>query len=83
MTKAVSGCADICSDLVVREKLIKAMQEAEDIYTGEIYDYKTLSADERVIVALLKFIMNSEIDREDGNMEIVHKCMNGHWLYRI
>ena len=58
MTKAVSGCADICSDLVVREKLIKAMQEAEDIYTGEIYEYKTLTADERIIVALLKLLMD-------------------------
>ena len=40
MTKTVSGCVDICSNLVVREKLIKAMQDAEDIYTGEIkYSY--------------------------------------------
>ena len=71
----LTECVETGQDLVVREKLIKAQQEAEDIYTGEIYEYKELSEDERVIMALLKLIMNTEIDREDGNMEIVHKCI--------
>ena len=75
LQKTITECIKTGIDLVMREKLIKAQQEAEEIYTGEIYDYKTLSADERVIVALLKYIMNSEIEREDGNMEIVHKCI--------
>ena len=71
----LTECIETGQDLVVRERLIKAQQEAEDIYTGEIYEYKELSEDERVIMALLKLIMNTEIDREDGNMEIVHKCI--------
>ena len=82
MTKAVSGCADICSDLVVREKLIKAMQEAEDIYTGEIYEYKTLTADERIIVALLKLLIDTEIDRvTHPDMDFVNNCVE--WLLAI
>ncbi len=77
MLKTVSGCVDICRDLVVREKLIKAMQEAEDIYTGEIYKYKDLNADERAIVELLSFIMDTEISRiPGGNMDIVDVCID-------
>lgn len=76
MTKTVSGCVDICSDLVVREKLIKAMQDAEDIYTGEIYEYKTLNADERIIVALLNLLMDTEIDRvTEPDMDFVDYCV--------
>ena len=76
MIKAVSGCVDKCNDLVVREKLIKAMQEAEDIYTGEIYEYKTLTADERIIVALLKLLIDTEIDRvTKPDMDFVSCCV--------
>lgn len=76
MTKTVSGCVDICSDLVVREKLVKAMQDAEDIYTGEIYEYKTLNADERIIVALLNLLMDTEIDRvTELDMDFVDYCV--------
>ena len=76
MTKTVSGCVDICCDLVVREKLVKAMQDAEDIYTGEIYEYKTLNADERIIVALLNLLMDTEIDRvTNPDMDFVDYCV--------
>jgi len=76
MLKNVSRCVDICRDLVVRDRLIKAMQEAEDIYTGEIYEYKTLNADERIIVALLKLLMDTEIDRvTEPDMEFVDFCV--------
>ena len=76
MLKNVSSCVDICRDLVVRDRLIKAMQEAEDIYTGEIYEYKTLNADERIIVALLKLLMDTEIDRvTEPDMEFVDYCV--------
>ena len=72
----ITECIETGQDLVVREKLIKAQQEAEDIYTGEIYEYKTLSADERIIVALLNLIMDTEIDRViDGDMDIVEDCI--------
>ena len=43
----ITECIETGWDLVVREKLIKAQQEAEDIYTGEIYEYKTLNAKKR------------------------------------
>lgn len=76
MLKTVSGCVDTCRDLVVREKLIKAMQEAEDIYTGEIYEYKTLNADERIIVALLKLLVDTGIDRvTEPDMELIDYCV--------
>ena len=76
MLKTVSGCVDTCRDLVVREKLIKAMQEAEDIYTGEIYEYKILNADERIIIALLKLLMDTEIDRvTNPDMELIDYCV--------
>ena len=76
MLKTVSGCVDTCRDLVVREKLIKAMQDAEDIYTGEIYEYKTLNADERIIVALLNLLMDTEIDRvTEPDMDFVDYCV--------
>ena len=76
MTNTVNDCADICSDLVVKEKLVKAMQDAEDIYTGEIYEYKALNADERIIVALLKLLMDTEISRvTDPDMDFVDYCV--------
>ena len=76
MLKNVSGCVDTCRDLIVREKLIKAMQEAEDIYTGEIYEYKTLNVDERIIVALLKLLVDTEIDRvTNPDMELIDYCV--------
>ena len=82
MTNTVSDCADVCCDLVVRKKLIKAMQDAEDIYTGEIYEYKALNAEERVIVALLKMLMNTEINRvSEPDMEFVNYCVA--WLLAI
>ncbi len=60
----------------MREKLIKAQQDAEDIYTGEIYEYKTLTADERIIVALLKLITDTEIDRViKTDMDFVNYCV--------
>ena len=72
----ITECIETGRDLVVREKLIKAQQEAEDIYTGEIYEYKTLNADERIIVALLKILMDTEIDRvTNPDKELVDYCV--------
>ena len=66
-------------DFTVREKLIKAQQEAEDIYTGEIYDSKDMTADERVIAELLSFIRDTEVSRvTDPDMQIVDDCVD--WL---
>ncbi len=74
--KTINGCVDVCKDLVVREKLIKAMQDAEDIYTGEEYEGKVLTADERIIVELLSFIMDTEISRvKEADMKIVNDCV--------
>lgn len=74
--KTINGCVDVCKDLVVREKLIKAMQDAEDIYTGEEYEGKVLTADERIIVELLSFIMDTEISRvKEADMKIVDDCV--------
>ena len=70
----ITECIETGRDLVVREKLIKAMQEAEDIYTGEIYEYKTLTADERIIVALLRLLMDTDRVTEP-DMEFVDYCV--------
>ncbi len=78
----ITECIKTGRDLVVREKLILAQQEAEDIYTGEIYEYKTLNADERIIVALLRLLMDTEIDRViDPDMEFVNYCVE--WSFAI
>ena len=77
LQRTVTDCVGECRDLVVRERLIKAQQESEDIYTGEIYDYKELNEDERVILALLSFIMDTEISRvTDADMKIVNDCVD-------
>ncbi len=77
LQKTITSCINESRDLVVREKLIKAQQGAEDIYTGEIYDYKELNSDERAILALLKIIIETEIDRvPDGDMRIVEACID-------
>ena len=76
LQKTITECIGECRDLVVREKLIKAQQESEDIYTGEIYDYKDLTEDERIVLALLSFIMDTEISRvTDADMKIVDDCI--------
>ncbi len=77
MQKTVNGCIEECRDLVVREKLVKVMQDAEDIYTGEEYEYKDLNADERIIVALLSYIADTEIlYATDADMQLVDDCVD-------
>lgn len=77
MLKSIDGCIAECRDLVVREKLIKVMQDAEDIYSGEEYEYKDLTADERVIVALLSYIADNEIlYATDFDMKLVNDCVD-------
>ena len=72
----ITECIKTCQDFVVREKLMKIQQEAEDIYTGEIYDYKELNEDERIVLALLSFIMDTELSRvSDTDMKIVNDCI--------
>ncbi len=76
MQSSVVECTDICKDTIVKEKLIKAQQETEDIYIGEEYEYKDLTADERIIVELLSFIMDTEISRvTDADIQIVNDCV--------
>ncbi len=60
MQNTVIDCAEICKDPIVKEKLTKVQQKAEDIYTGEEYDYRDLTADELIIVLLLSFIREKE-----------------------
>ena len=72
----VTDCIEESRDFTVREKLIKAQQEAEDIYTGEIYDSKDLNEDEHTILLLLSFIRDTEISRvTDPNMQIIDDCV--------
>ena len=76
LQSTITECIAMCRDFTVREKLIKAQQDAEDVYTGEVYEYKTLTADERIIVALLKLIMDTEIDRvTKPDMDFVDYCV--------
>ena len=66
---AVIECAGICKDPIIKEKLINAQQEAEDIYTGEVYVGKALTAEELVIVLLLSYIREREISNGIGLMD--------------
>lgn len=69
LQNAVIECADICKDPIVKEKLIGIQQEAENIYTGEEYIGKVLTADELIIVFLLSFIREREISKGIGLMD--------------
>lgn len=69
MQKAVVECSDICKDPIIKEKLIRVQQEAEDIYTGEVYVGKALTAEELVIVLLLSYISDREISKGIGLMD--------------
>ena len=72
----ITECIKTCRDLEAREKLIKAQQDAEDIYTGEEYEHKDLTADERIIIALLSFIMDTEISRVTvADIKIIDNCI--------
>lgn len=79
LQRTITKCIEESRDFTVREKLIKAQQEAEDIYTGEIYDSKDMTADERVIAELLSFIRDTEVSRvTNPDMQIVDDCVD--WL---
>ena len=68
--KTVDECIEICKDPVVKETLIKAMQEAEDIYLGDeskIHNY--LTTDEKIIVLLLSYIRETEFSKEPEKMD--------------
>ncbi len=69
LQKTVIECADICKDPIIKEKLIKVQQEAEDIYTGEVYVGKALTAEELIIVLLLSYIREREISKGIGLMD--------------
>ena len=69
MQKAVINCVEICQDPIVKQKLINAQQDAEDIYTGEEYIGKALTAEEMVIVLLLSYIREREISKGIGLMD--------------
>lgn len=68
MQNTVIECVDICKDPIIKDKLIKAQQYAENIYTGEEYIGKVLTADELIIVLLLSFIREREISKGIGLM---------------
>ena len=69
LQNAVIECADTCKDPIVKEKLIGIQQAAENIYTGDEYIGKVLTADELIIVLLLSFIWEREISRGIGLMD--------------
>ena len=69
LQKTVIDCAEICKDPIVKEKLLKVQQDAEDIYIGD--EGKTLNyltTDEKIIVLLLTFIREREISKKLGQM---------------
>jgi len=59
VTKVIEECHD--SD--VKEKLIKAQQYTEGIFTGESYGLSKMSVDEEVIVMLLRVLIKQEKER--------------------
>ena len=69
LQNTVIECADICKDPIIKEKLIKVQQEAEDIFTGEVYVGKALTAEELIIVLLLSYIREREISKGIGLMD--------------
>ena len=84
MQNAVIDCTEICKDPIVKDKLIKVQQEAEDIYTGEEYeDRKYTTPDELIIMLLLTYIKDREASREIDliDVDIIKDCVD--WLLRL
>lgn len=84
MQNAVIDCTEICKDPIVKEKLIKVQQEAEDIYTGAEYeDRKYTTPDELIIMLLLTYIKDREGSREIDliDVDIIRDCVD--WLLRL
>ena len=84
MQNAVIDCTEICKDPIVKDKLIKVQQEAEDIYTGEEYeDRKYTTPDELIIILLLTYIKDREASREIDliDVDIIKDCVD--WLLRL
>ena len=71
MQNTVIDCVDTCKDPIIKSKLIKAQQDAENIYTGEEYEIRRdLTVDEIIIILLLSFIREREASREFDVMDI-------------
>ncbi len=84
MQNAVIECTEICKDPIVKERLIKVQQEAEDIYTGAEYEYrKYTTPDELIIMLLLTYIKDRESSREVDliDVDIIRDCVN--WLLML
>ena len=84
MQNAVINCTEICKDPIVKEKLIKVQQEAEDIYIGAEYeDRKYTTPDELIIMLLLTYIKDREGSREIDliDVDIIRDCVD--WLLKL
>lgn len=84
MQNAVIDCTEICKDPIVKGKLIKVQQEAEDIYIGAEYeDRKYTTPDELIIMLLLTYIKDREGSREIDliDVDIIRDCVD--WLLRL
>lgn len=57
---AVTDAIEVCQDARVKNKLIKAQQHTEGIYTGENLLPRKLSCDEETIVFLLYTVIEKE-----------------------
>ena len=84
MQNTVIDCTEVCKDPIVKEKLIKVQQEAEDIYTGAEYeDRKYTTPDELIIMLLLTYIKDRESSRDIDliDVDIIRDCVD--WLLKL
>ena len=80
MLDVINECTEICTDPYVKEKLIKAKEQINDIIAEENGICQKLTPDEAVIVLLLSFIREKEMNQSDDAFDIDILNDAGDWL---
>ena len=70
MLDVINECSENCNDPVVKEKLIKTKEQINDIIAEENGICQKLTPDEAVIVLLLSFIREKEMNQSNDAFDI-------------
>ena len=80
MLDVINECSENCNDPVVKEKLIKTQEQINDIIAEENGICQKLTPDEAVIVLLLSFIREKEMNQSNDAFDINILNDAGAWL---
>ena len=79
MIDSITECSEACVDPVVKDKLTKTKNQIEQIRKNDTEAfYDKLTPDETVIVLLLSFIREKEINKNIFDIDIFNEASN--WL---